>query len=112
MMNLQIANVFGGISGESGQTISRAIVKGELSTQKLAKLKDYRARASEEEIACSLEGNWQEDVIFELQQSVERYDFCQGQIRACDQQLSKYLAALPDRKIEDRKSTRLNSSHT
>ena len=99
-MNLQLANVFSDISGESGQAIIRAILKGERNPQKLAQLKDYRARASEEEIACSLEGNGQEDVIFELPQSVERYDFCQGQIRACDQQLSKYLAALPDRKIE------------
>jgi transposase len=98
-MNVQLANVISDISGESGQAMIRAILKGERDTRKLAKLKDHRIRASEAEIAGSLEGNWQEDVLFELQQIVERYDFCQGQIRACDEQLQKYLAALPERRI-------------
>jgi hypothetical protein len=30
---------------------------------------------------------------FELQQVVERYDFCWQQIRACDQRLERLLAA-------------------
>jgi transposase len=98
-MNVQLANVISDISGTSGQAIIRAILKGERDTQELAKLKDYRIRASEAEIASSLEGNWQEDVLFELRQSMEQYDFCQRQIKACDQQVQKYLAALPDRTI-------------
>jgi hypothetical protein len=60
-------------------------------------MKDYRVRASNEEIARSLEGNWQEDVLFELQQAVDAYDFMQQQIAKCDRQLKKYLAVLPDR---------------
>jgi hypothetical protein len=54
-------------------------------------------QASEEEVARSLEGNWQPDVLFELQQAVASYDFCQQLIGECDQQLQKYLAALPER---------------
>jgi hypothetical protein len=61
----------------------------------LADLKDYRVRASREEIARSLEGAWREDVLFELQQVVDRCDFCQRQIRECDQRLERLLAALP-----------------
>jgi transposase len=35
--------------------------------------------------------------LFELQQAVDRYDFCQGQIAECDRRLKGYLAELPSR---------------
>lgn len=95
-MNMQLTNVLSDVAGSSGQAIIRAILAGERNPWKLAQLKDYRVRASEEEIARSLEGNWQQETLFELQQAVERYDFCQYQIRQCEQQLQQYLAALPD----------------
>jgi hypothetical protein len=43
--------------------------------------------------------NWHEDVLFELGQVVEGYDFYQKQRAACDPQLQKYVAALPDCKV-------------
>jgi transposase len=98
-MNVQLANVISDISGLTGQAIVRAILKGERDPYKLAEMKDYRIRASKEEIARSLEGNWQEDVLFELQQAVDRYDFCHQQIAGCDRKLQQYLAALPSRSI-------------
>jgi transposase len=96
-MNVQLANTLSDISGVTGQAILRAILKGERDPYQLARLRDYRVQASEEEIARSLEGNWQEDVLFELQQAVEAYDFCQQQMRACDLQLQKYLGAVDSR---------------
>ena len=98
-MNVQLANVIGDVSGVTGQAIIRAIVKGERAPWKLAAMKDYRIQASEEEIARSLEGNWQDDVLFELQQAVEAYDFSQKQITDCDRRLQEYLAVLPSRTI-------------
>jgi transposase len=98
-MNVQLANAISDVSGVTGQAIIRAILRGEREPSALAKLKDYRVRASEEEIARSLEGNWQPDVLFELQQAVDAYDFCQRQIAECDRQLQTYLAALPNRSI-------------
>lgn len=65
----------------------------------LAALRDYRIRASQEEIFNSLRGDWKEDVLFELQQAVEAYDFHRQQIAKCDQQLQRYLAALPTREV-------------
>jgi transposase len=104
-MNVQFANAISDLSGVTGQTIVRAILQGERDTYKLAGMKDYRIRASEEEIARSLEGNWQEDVLFELQQAVEAYDFMQRQIAECDRQLNKYMKALPDRRLEQQKES-------
>ncbi len=40
---------------------------------------------------------WREDVLFELQQVVDAYDFHQKQIAACDVQLQRYLSAVPMR---------------
>ena len=97
-MNVQLANAISDVSGVTGQAIIRAILRGERDPQQLAKLRDYRVAASEAEIAHSLEGNWREDVLFELQQVVDAYDFHQKQIAACDVQLQRYLSALPMRR--------------
>lgn len=98
-MNVQLANVISDLSGVTGLAIIRAILKGERDPHQLAQLRNYRIQAGEEEIARSLEGAWQEDVLFELEQALEGYDFCQKQIGDCDVRLKKYLAALPDRVI-------------
>ena len=100
-MNVQLANVISDITGTTGQAIIRAIVKGERDIYQLARMRDCRIQASEEEIARSLEGNWNADVLFELEQAVERYDFCQKQIGACDERLKKQLAEMPDGKVPE-----------
>src|SRR4029450_7349242 len=74
-MNVQLANTISDVSGVTGQAILRGILAGERDPYRLADLKDYRVRASREEIARSLEGTWREDVLFELQQVVDRYCF-------------------------------------
>ena len=65
------------LSGVTGLRIIRAIVSGQRNPRQLAKLRDVRVRASEEEIVCSLEGHWQSDVLFDLKQALETYDFHQ-----------------------------------
>ena len=98
-MNVQLANVISDINGLTGQAIIRAILKGERDIYVLADLRDRRVKASREEIARSLEGTWREDVLFELKQAVDAYDFAQKQMGDCDQELEKYMAALPARSL-------------
>lgn len=98
-MNVQLANAISDIGGLSGQTIIRSILAGERDPRKLAQLRDRRIRASEEEVTRSLEGNWQEDQLFELRQAVDEYDFRQKQIAECDGKLKSYLAVLPSRTV-------------
>jgi transposase len=98
-MNVQLANTISDISGVSGQAIIRAIVAGERDPWILAKLRDRRIAASEEEIALSLQGNWRDDVLFELRQVLEAYDFYQKQMAACDFELARYTSAIPDRQM-------------
>jgi transposase len=98
-MNVQLANCISDISGVTGQAIIRAIVGGERDPMKLAQLRNGMIRASEEEIARSLEGNWREDILFELTQVLEAYDFQQKQITGCDEQLKKYIGEQPTREL-------------
>ncbi|MGH9554436.1 MAG: IS110 family transposase [Terriglobales bacterium] len=96
-MNVQLANALSDISGVSGQAILRAILAGVRDPWELAKLRDRRVAASAEEIAHSLQGNWREDVLFELRQVVEAYDFYRRQMAECDRELEKYTAAVASR---------------
>jgi transposase len=98
-MNVHLHNVISDLSGVSGQAIIRAIVSGQRDPQTLAALRDSRIQASAEEIIPSLQGNWKEDVLFELQQAIEAFDFHRQQMAQCDRQLEQYMAALPTREM-------------
>ena len=63
-MNIQLANVLSDISGKSGQAIIHAILEGERDPYELAALCNYNVKASEEEIARSLEGNCKQICCF------------------------------------------------
>lgn len=99
-MNIQLANTISDVAGQTGRAIIGAILKGERDVYRLAELSDPHIQASREEIARSLEGNWREDVLFELQQAVDSYDFAHRQIQECDRKLQSYLASLPSRTLE------------
>jgi len=96
-MNVQLANVLSDVSGTTGQAIIKAILEGERDPHKLAAFRDPRVKASEEQIARSLEGNWQKDLLFVLQQEQDGYEFCQKQMAECDRQLTQYLQQQEDR---------------
>jgi transposase len=97
-MNVQLANVISDLSGVTGQAIIKAILDGERDPSALAAWRDGRVKASAEEVARSLEGNWQEDLLFLLKQEQEGYEFCQKQMAECDTRLEEYLEQRPDRR--------------
>jgi transposase len=67
-MNVQIANVISDISGVTGMAILDATLEGERDQYKLAELAHPRIKASKEEIAKSLQGNWRRELLFVLGQ--------------------------------------------
>jgi transposase len=114
-MNIQLANVLSDVSGVTGQAIVKAILAGERNPENLAKFRDWRVKATQAEIARSLEGNWQEDLLFVLKQEQDNYDFCQKQIAECDQQLRQYLQQTEDRSVginlqEEKRKARLKKT--
>jgi transposase len=97
-MNIQLSQVLSDVTGETGQTILRAIVAGERDPYKLAALRNYRCKKDEDEIAKALTGNWREEHLFILKQSLETYDFYTRQIEICDAEIERtYQQTRPDR---------------
>jgi transposase len=90
-MNLQLANVISDLSGVSGMAIVRAILAGERDGKRLAGLANRMIRASAEEIAQSLQGNWRDELLFLLRQEVELYDIYQQRILECDRRVEAHL---------------------
>ena len=99
-MNIQLANVISDVAGETGQKILRAIVAGERDGLALARLKNSRIRASEDEIAQSLQGSWRAEHLFALKQALDAFDFCGTQLAECDAQIQAQLQALHVREDE------------
>ena len=95
-MNIQLANVISDLSGLTGQTIVRAILAGERDSKKLAELSHPQIRATREEIARSLEGNWRPELLFLLKQEMEMYDTYQRRIAECDNELEAHLKSFAD----------------
>ncbi|HEY6341919.1 MAG TPA: IS110 family transposase [Bryobacteraceae bacterium] len=100
-MNVQLSNTISDITGVTGRAIIRAILGGERDAHRLAQLRDPRIQATPEEVARSLEGNWREDMLFELQQAADAYDFVQKQIQQCDKRLQTLLGNLPAREVTE-----------
>jgi len=90
-MNIQLANVLSDLSGVSGMKIIGAILEGERDPWQLAALARPEVKATPEDIAKSLEGNWREELLFILRQEVECYRFYQSKIVDCDLQLRQHL---------------------
>ena len=93
-MNVQLTNVISDVVGETGQKILRAVVAGERDGQVLAALKNARIRASADEIAKSLQGNWRCEHLFALKQALDAFDFVGTQLAECDQQIEAQLQKL------------------
>jgi hypothetical protein len=98
-MNIQLANVISDLSGWTGQRIIRAILAGERDPETLAALSHSGIHASRQTIAKSLEGTWQPDLVFVLQQEVAIYDSYQQRITECDQALERHLKGIADKVV-------------
>jgi transposase len=93
-MNVQLANVISDLSGLTGMRMIRAVLEGERDGHRLAALRDGRIRASEQEMAASLEGNWRDELLFVLAQNVAAYEFYQRQLAECDQRIQTHFQSL------------------
>lgn len=84
-MNLHLQNVVSDITGVTGMAILRKIAAGETNPKILASLRDIRCHNPEEVIEASLVGNYREEHLFSLKQSLDLYDFYTKKIAECDE---------------------------
>jgi len=96
-MNLQIQHVISDITGLTGLAIVDAILEGERDAAVLAKLRDWRVKASEETVRQSLVGNWRPEHLFTLKQSRQMYRNYQEQIAACDKEIEQLVVKFEPR---------------
>jgi transposase len=96
-MNLQIHHVISDLAGTTGLAIVDAILAGERDPGKLALLRDWRIKAAEETIMKSLVGDYREEHLFVLRQSLECYRRYQEMIRDLDVQVKQRMGRLPSR---------------
>src|SRR5947209_9548466 len=94
-MNVQIHHVISDLAGKIGLAIVDAILAGERDLAKLAKLRDWRIRASEETIMKSLVGDYREEHLFTLRQSLASYRHYQSLIEEIDEKVKDMLVRLP-----------------
>jgi transposase len=92
-MNVQVHKVVSDITGDTGMAIIDAILKGERDGKKLASLRNYRCRKSEDEIARALVGDFRDELLFCLQQELEAYRFVQAQMVRCEEEILVRLKA-------------------
>lgn len=93
-MNIQLTQVLSDVVGVTGQAIIRAIVDGERDPRVLARLKKRQVKASEDDIAAALHGNWRPEHLFALRQALALYDAYQQLLNECDQHIQAELRKL------------------
>jgi transposase len=82
------------ITGHTGLTIVRDILKGERDPERLATHRDPRCHASHAEIVAALTGNYRTEHLFALKQNFAVYEFLLQQISECDTEIEALLTTL------------------
>src|SRR5262245_38635485 len=114
-MNLKLTEILSDITGVTGRSILRAILRGTRAPEKLARYRDKQCKASEAEIAQALTGSYREEHLFELKLAYEAWQFTLGQVAKVDDQIALQLGrmkcdrALPPLKSKPRPKRRVNS---
>jgi hypothetical protein len=96
-MNVKLTEVLSDITGLSGLRIIRAILAGERAPHALAALASPKCAKTRDEFALALQGLWQPEHLFELQQAHELFVTYQRLLDECDRQIETELARQPNR---------------
>jgi transposase len=96
-MNVQLHHVISDLAGTTGLAIVDAILAGERDPHKLAQLRDWRIKATEETIIKSLVGDYREEHLYVLRQSLQGYRNYQRMIEDLDVEVKKRMQSLPSR---------------
>jgi transposase len=99
LMNIRLEVVLSDITGASGMSIINAILQGERDGNKLAALANSNVKKSKEEIASALIGNWKEELLYELQDLMDMYNFHQTKIQQVDKKIEHQLMEMKDENI-------------
>lgn len=101
LMNIRLDVVLNDITGQSGQAIMDAILAKERDPERLAALVSKRVRKSRQEIAKSLQGNWREDLLFEVKECLFLYRLYEKKLKECDKHLEKVFGPMQVHQVNE-----------
>jgi transposase len=108
-MNIQLTEVLSDVMGITGQAIIRDIVAGKRDPKALARHRNGRVKASSEEITKALTGNWRDEHLFVLAQSLAMYDDIARHLVECQTKMQALLSELGQSQIDLGKAPRAGS---
>ena len=108
-MNIQLTEVISDVMVQTGQAIIRDIVAGERDARALARHRHRRVKSSEQDLVRALTGNWREEHLFVLGQSLAMYDDIAAHLRECDTELRELLAERSAANVDIGKTPRAGS---
>jgi transposase len=92
-MNIHLHHAVSDLHGETGLRIIDAILAGERNPKELVLLRDPQiTRSTVAEMEAALTGDWREEELFVLRQSLENYRHLLKQMDACEAEVQKALA--------------------
>lgn len=99
LMNLKIHDVLSDTTGISALGMIRAIVGGERNPRALLQKCDARVlKHKTAKLLAALEGTWDEEHLFALDQALQAWDFYHQLIAGCDQAIERVLKTLAQSK--------------
>ncbi|MEP6965341.1 MAG: IS110 family transposase [Polaromonas sp.] len=114
-MNIQLTEVLTDVMGMTGQAIIRDILAGVRDPKVLAQHRNYRVKASEEEVSRALTGNWRDEHLFALRLAVDMYDDIARHLNRCEQKIQALLHAFGQCSVDlgkpPRKGSKLRQEH-
>ena len=96
-MNVKLTEVISDITGLTGMSIIEAILAGQRDPETLAKLRHEGCKNDEATIALALQGNWREEHLFALRQSLQLYRVYHEKLLELDAQIESYLQTFGNR---------------
>ena len=91
LMNIRLDDSIRDVAGKTGMKIIEAILQGERNAAKLITLVDCRVKKSKEEIMLNLNGQWDEELLYELKDCVDLLKIHNEKIMSCDSKIESIL---------------------
>jgi transposase len=91
LMNIRLDVAIRDIAGKTGRAILEAILSGQRDLDYLASLAHFKVKKTRQEIAAALQGNWRDDLLFELKSCLSFYDAYKKEVDLSDQKIQALL---------------------
>lgn len=90
-MNIKLSSVITSTDSKTCMDIIRAIIDGERDPTKLARFRHYSCSHPEEDFVKALTGNFRNEYVFMLRQTISVYDMYQAKTMECEVEIEKLL---------------------